>query len=79
MNELYLPFALATLVLAASLLSVRFALSVAILEIALGVLGGNLLHMHTTSWIDFLAGFGSVRSKSPAVSSYTTKVWNPSD
>src|ERR1035437_10068087 len=60
MNELYLPFAMAALVLLASLLSIRFALSVAIVEIALGVVGGNLLHMHTTAWIDFLAGFGSV-------------------
>lgn len=59
-NELYLPFALASLVLLASLLSIRFALSVAIVEIALGVIGGNLLHMHTTTWIDFLAGLGSV-------------------
>ena len=59
-NELYLPFALASLVLLASLLSIRFALSVAIVEIALGVIGGNLLHIHTTTWIDFLAGFGSV-------------------
>lgn len=56
MNELYLPFAMAALVLLASLLSIRFALSVAIVEIALGVVGGNLLHMHTTAWIDFLAG-----------------------
>ena len=59
-NELYLPFALASLVLLASLLSIRFALAVAIVEIALGVIGGNLLHMHTTTWIDFLAGLGSV-------------------
>ena len=60
MNELYLPFAMAALVMLASLLSIRFALSVAIVEIALGVVGGNILHMHTTAWIDFLAGFGSV-------------------
>jgi len=60
MSEVYLPFAMATLVLIASLISIRFALSVAICEIALGVLGGNLLHMHTTAWIDFLAGFGGV-------------------
>jgi Kef-type K+ transport system membrane component KefB len=25
-----------------------------------GVLAGNFLHIHTTAWIDFLAGFGSV-------------------
>src|SRR3990172_5110698 len=60
MSEVYLPFALATLVLFASLISIRFALSVAIVEIALGVVGGNLLHMESTAWIDFLAGFGGV-------------------
>jgi Kef-type K+ transport system membrane component KefB len=60
MSETYLPFAMATLALVASLVSIRFALSVAIVEIALGVVGGNALHMHTTAWIDFLAGFGGV-------------------
>ena len=60
MSEVYLPFALATLVLLASLISIRFALSVAIVEIALGVFGGNVLHMRTTGWIDFLASFGGV-------------------
>lgn len=33
------------LALAASLVTVRFALSVALAEILLGVLGGNLLHI----------------------------------
>lgn len=60
MNEIYLPFALATLTLLASLISIRFALSVAIVEIALGVVGGNLFHMQSTGWIDFLASFGGV-------------------
>jgi Kef-type K+ transport system membrane component KefB len=59
-SETYLPFAMATLVLIASLISIRFALSVSIVEIALGVVGGNLLHMESTAWIDFLAGFGGV-------------------
>jgi len=60
MNEIYLPFAMAALVLLASLISIRFGLSVAIVEIALGVVGGNALHMGSTAWIDFLAGFGGV-------------------
>jgi Kef-type K+ transport system membrane component KefB len=60
MSAAYLPFAAATLVLLASLISIRFALSVSIIEIAMGVLGGNLLHMQSTAWIDFLAGFGGV-------------------
>jgi Kef-type K+ transport system membrane component KefB len=60
MNAVYLPFAAVTLVLLASLVSIRFAVSVSIIEIAMGVLGGNLLHMQSTAWIDFLAGFGGV-------------------
>jgi Kef-type K+ transport system membrane component KefB len=48
------------LILLASMASVEFGLSVAIIEIVLGVVGGNLLGLHTTSWIDFLAGFASI-------------------
>ena len=44
----------------ASLISIRFGLSVALAEIMLGVAGGNLLHITTNAWIDFLASFGSV-------------------
>jgi Kef-type K+ transport system membrane component KefB len=48
------------LALIASLISVRFGIAVALLEIGMGVLGGNLLGLQTNAWIDFLAGFGSV-------------------
>jgi Kef-type K+ transport system membrane component KefB len=48
------------LILLASMASVEFGLSVAITEIVLGVIGGNLLGLHTTSWMDFLAGFASI-------------------
>ena len=48
------------LALAASLISIRIGLSVALVEIAVGVFGGNVLGLHTTPWIDFLASFGSV-------------------
>ncbi len=60
MSDTYIPLAMAALVLLASLLSIRFALSVAVVEIVLGVVGGNVLHMHTTAYIDFLASFGSI-------------------
>ncbi len=46
--------------LVASLISIRIGISVALVEIFLGVLGGNFLHMQTTPWIDFLASFGSI-------------------
>jgi Kef-type K+ transport system membrane component KefB len=48
------------LTLVASLISIRVGISVALIEIGLGVLGGNFLGLHTTPWIDFLAAFGSV-------------------
>jgi Kef-type K+ transport system membrane component KefB len=47
------------LALLASLISIRIGVAVALLEIGMGVLGGNFLGFHTTPWIDFLATFGS--------------------
>ena len=44
----------------ASLISVRVGVAVALAEILLGVVGGNLFGMSSNVWIDFLAGFGSV-------------------
>ena len=48
------------LALAASLVSIRLGISVALIEIVAGVLAGNFLGLQTNDWIDFLAGFGSV-------------------
>ena len=45
--------------LIASLLSIRLGVSVALIEIGMGVLGGNFFGFHTTTWIDFLATFGA--------------------
>lgn len=44
----------------ASLLSIRLGISVALMEIAIGVIGGNVMHIEITSWVNFLAGFGAV-------------------
>jgi Kef-type K+ transport system membrane component KefB len=46
--------------LLASLISIRIGISVALIEIFLGVIGGNYFGFQTTPWIDFLASFGSV-------------------
>ena len=46
--------------LLASLISIRLGISVALIEIGLGVAGGNLLDMQATVWINFLASAGSV-------------------
>jgi Kef-type K+ transport system membrane component KefB len=48
------------LALLASLVSIRIGISVALIEIGLGIIGGNVLGLHTTPWIDFLAAFGAV-------------------
>jgi len=48
------------LALAASLISIRIGLSVALAEIILGIFGGNVFHLQTTVWIDFLASFGAI-------------------
>ena len=48
------------LALAATLLSVRIAISIALLEIMVGVIGGNFLPLQRTEWVNFLAGFGSI-------------------
>jgi len=48
------------LALAASILSVWTGISVAMIEIIVGVIAGNYLGLNTTQWVDFLAGFGSI-------------------
>jgi Kef-type K+ transport system membrane component KefB len=60
MDYTYIALIVGLLILVASLISVEAAISVAIIEIAMGVIGGNFLGLHTTPWIDFLAGFGSI-------------------
>ncbi|MCS6950036.1 MAG: cation:proton antiporter [Armatimonadota bacterium] len=48
------------LALAASVVSVRLALSVALAEILFGMLGGNLFQLQPNEWVNFLAGLGGV-------------------
>lgn len=61
MDNMYTIAALwLALTLLASLISIRIGISVALIEIAVGVVGGNFLGLHTNDWIDFLAGLGAV-------------------
>ncbi len=46
--------------LTASFISIRLGISAALIEIFLGVIGGNFLSFHTAPWIDFLASFRSI-------------------
>lgn len=49
------------LALVASVVSMRTAISVALVEICVGVVGGNYLGLDPkTEWISFLAGFGAI-------------------
>ena len=47
------------LALAASIISIKIGISVALIEILVGILAGNFFGIHTAPWIDFLATFGS--------------------
>ncbi|MDO8692243.1 MAG: cation:proton antiporter [Dehalococcoidia bacterium] len=60
MGDLEISVVMGLMILAASMLSVELGISVAIIEILMGVLGGNLLGLHITPWVDFLAAFGSI-------------------
>jgi Kef-type K+ transport system membrane component KefB len=43
----------------ASIVSIRIGVSVALIEIAMGVIAGNFIGFHTNEWINFLATFGA--------------------
>ncbi|MDR7483214.1 MAG: cation:proton antiporter [Armatimonadota bacterium] len=60
MVEAQVAVGMGLLVFVAAILSVELGISVALIEIVLGVIGGNFLGLHTTPWIDYLAGFGSI-------------------
>ena len=48
------------LALLASLISIRVGVSVALIEIIVGVFGGNLLGLTINPWVSYLAGVGSI-------------------
>lgn len=48
------------LALFASLISIRLAISVALIEIVVGAVAGNVVGLALTEWVDFLAGFGAI-------------------
>jgi len=48
------------LALLAALISIRVAISVALIEIVVGAIAGNLLALQITDWVNFLAGFGAI-------------------
>jgi Kef-type K+ transport system membrane component KefB len=59
-SPVQLAAVLAAVILIASTVSVELGLTVALLELTLGVAAGNLFHLQTQDWLDFLAQFGSI-------------------
>ncbi len=60
MGPVQLAAVLAAVVLVASMLSVELGVTVALLELTLGVVAGNIFHLQTAEWLDFIAKFGSI-------------------
>jgi hypothetical protein len=58
-NVWFVAAAWMLLAFVASMLSIRTGISVALLEIAMGIVAGNFLGFHTSAWINFLATFGA--------------------
>ena len=48
------------LALAASVISIRVAISVALVEIVVGAIAGNTIGLELTPWVNYLAGFGAI-------------------
>jgi hypothetical protein len=61
-SDQYIAPIIGLLVLVGSLVSVEAGISVALIEITLGVIGGNLLKISPTPWLTSLAGFGGASS-----------------
>jgi Kef-type K+ transport system membrane component KefB len=60
MDSLLIAVIAGVLVLFASVASVELGISVALVEISLGVIAGNALGLTSPPWMDFLASFGSI-------------------
>lgn len=58
--DLFEGMLLAALIFLASVVSVELGISAAILELVLGVAGGNLLGLKQSEWVQYIAGFGGI-------------------
>jgi Kef-type K+ transport system membrane component KefB len=59
-DAVQLAAVLAALVLLASVLSVELGITVALIELSLGVAAGNIFSLGGADWLDFIAGFASI-------------------
>ncbi|MHB1244614.1 MAG: cation:proton antiporter, partial [Gaiellaceae bacterium] len=60
MEPVQLAAVLAAVVLVASMLSVELGITVALLELTLGVVAGNVFDLGSQEWLDFVATFASI-------------------
>ena len=60
MSDLATATAVGALILIASVVSVEFGISVAVVEIALGVVAASVLGLRPTPWIDFIGSFAGI-------------------
>ena len=60
MDAIQLAAALAAVVLVASVVSVEAGVTVALVELTLGVVVGNVFHLASQDWLDFVASFASI-------------------
>jgi Kef-type K+ transport system membrane component KefB len=59
-EPIQLAAVLAAVVLVASVVSVELGVTVALIELTLGVLVGNLFDLESQQWLEFVAAFGSI-------------------
>lgn len=59
MSDTFIPLLMGVIVLVSSLISLRLGISVAIIEILLGAVGGSF-GLHTQDWMVYLANFGGI-------------------
>jgi Kef-type K+ transport system membrane component KefB len=59
-SPIQLAAVLGGVILLASILSVELGVTVALIELTLGVFVGNVFHLQGQEWLDFIAKFGSI-------------------
>jgi len=59
-SPIQLAAILGAVVLVSSMLSVELGVTVALIELTLGVVAGNVFHLHSQDWLDFIAKFASI-------------------
>jgi len=60
LGDQYIALVIAFLIFVGSVISVETGISVALIEITLGVIGGNFLKLSSTPWLTFIASFGGI-------------------